>query len=192
MCLGGGGFLRLFFIKETMDIKLLQQLESDTITEKALKIPFNFSNRERLPDGKDPGDSIVIRPITVRTWFCIRPLLMKIDKEDLSRLISRAGEINENVVEIIDKYGELLLDIVCIGIHNKPSDPPSWFRDVLMDNSTWQDIHVLLNAILYRIGFFPFCKSITTLRSVSPMDEAEMIAARKNLESWYRSHKVGS
>ncbi|AVM53313.1 hypothetical protein JN06_01346 [Bacteroides zoogleoformans] len=175
-----------------MDIRLLQQLEAETISEKPLKIPFSFDNIERLPKGKSPGDCIVIRPITVRTWFCIRPLLLKIDKEDLSRLINKPGEVGPEVAEVMDKYGELILDIVCLGIHNKPSDPPAWFRDVLTDNCTWQDIHVLLNAILFRIGFYPFCKSIITLRSVSPMDEAEMIAARKNLESWHLSRKEDS
>lgn len=175
-----------------MDLGALQQFESDTISEKPIRIPFSFANRERLPTGKDPGDAIVIRPITVRTWFVIRPLLLRVDKDDLGRLINKSGDLNPEIAEVMDKYGELLVDIVCLGIHNKPSNPPEWFRNVLMDNSTWQDIHVLLNAILYRIGFFPFCKSITTLRSVSPMEEAEIIAAQKNFESWHLSAREDS
>jgi hypothetical protein len=57
----------------------------------------------------------------------------------------------------------------------------------LKDNCTWEDVYVLLNAILFRIGFNPFINSITTLQSVSPMAEAEIIAALKNLESYSTS-----
>ena len=114
----------------------------------------------------------------------LRPMLMKIEKDDLGKMIANDGELTSDFAGLMDKYGELLLDIVCLGIHNKPSYPPVWFRDVLMDNSTWQDIQILLNAILYRVGYTPFCKSITTLTSVSPVTEAEIIAAQKNLQSW--------
>lgn len=175
-----------------MSVKNLFNSETDTVLRKPLKIPFEFNNKESIPTGKDLGDSIVIRPITVRTWFKLRPFFMQIDKEDLSKLISKDGELNDNCIEIIDKYGELLLDIVCIGIHNKPSTPPDWFREVLKDNTTWEDICILLNAILYRIGFYPFCKSITTLANVSPVTETEIIAAQKNLQSWHQSAKQDS
>lgn len=174
-------------------IRYLAQIESETITEQAIKIDFDFSNRESIPDGEDPGDSIIINPITCRTWFRIRPLLLQIDEEDLGRMIEKQGVINENLPEIMDKYGELLIDIVCLGIHNRKSEPPAWFRDVLIDNSTWEDIRILLNAIIYRIGYFPFCNSITTLANVSPLrTEAEIIAAQKNLMSWQDSVKQDS
>lgn len=167
-----------------MSLNHLFRLESETVTEMPVKIPFKFTNKEAVPQGKDPGDNIVIRPITVRTWFRLRPLLLKIDKEDLDHMIVKEGEISSDFPEQMDKYGELLLDIVCIGIHNKNSEPPAWFREVLTDNCTWEDIRILLNAVLYRIGYFPFCTSITTLRNVSPIGETEIIAAQRNLQSW--------
>lgn len=173
-----------------MSVKFLAKIESETVTEIPIKIPFEFTDKSSLPPGKEPGDSIVIRPLTVRTWFRIRPLLLQIEKEDLKKLIHKAGEVNENLPEIMDKYSELLLDIVCLGIHNRKSHPPRWFREVLIDNSTWEDIHILFNAIIYRIGFFPFCNSITTLTNVSPLGEQEIIAAQKNLKTWQDSAKV--
>lgn len=173
-------------------IENLANIEAGTITDVPVKIPFEFRNKERLPEGKDPGNCIVIRPITVGTWFRIRPLLLKIEKDDFKRLCAKVGEVGEDLPELMDKYCELLLDIVCLGIHNKSTVPPSWFRQVLAENSTWEDIRILLNAVVYRIGFHPFCKSITTLQSVSPMDGAEMIAARKNLESWQNLVRLGS
>ena len=119
-----------------MSIKNLFQQESDSVTEQPVRIPFDFSNRDSIPNGKDPGNSIVIKPITVRTWFRIRPLLLEIEKEDIDRMIVKKGELPEDFPKIMDKYGELLLDIVCLGIHNKPSDPPKWFKQALADNST--------------------------------------------------------
>lgn len=175
-----------------MSIKNLFQQESESVTEQPIKIPFEFTNKESIPKGKDPGDCIVIRPITVRTWFRIRPLLLEIEKEDLDKMIVKDGELTSDFPEMIDKYGELILDIVCLGIHNKPSEPPEWFKRVLSDNSTWEDIRILLNAIIYRIGYNPFCKSITTLQNVSPLGETEIIAAQKNLQSWKDTIKVGS
>lgn len=166
-------------------IKQFVRLETDTVTETPLKIPFDFINRDSLPAGKDPGDCIVVSPITVRTWFKLKPLLLSIDKSDFDKVIAKEDPLpDEELTEIISKYDNLLIDILCIGIHNKKSDPPAWFKEVLKDNCTWMDIYILLNAILFRIGYNPFCKSITTVQSVSPMTEAEIIAAQKNAESW--------
>lgn len=174
-------------------IKDLSLLESETITEKAISIPFAFENRESVPEGKEPGDCIVIRPITVRTWFRIRPLILQIEKEDLDRMIVSKDEANADLADLMAKYDELIVDIICIGIHNKKSDAPQWFRDVLVDNTTWDDLRILLNAIIYRIGFFPFCESITMLQNVSPLKtETEIIAAHKNLTSWQESARQDS
>jgi len=169
-------------------IKHLLHLESDTITDKPIKIPFDFAVKESVPPRKDVGDSIVISPITVRTWFKLKPLLMSVEKEDFDKLIEKQERTPDaELTEIIAKYDELIFEIICIGIHNKKSDPPAWFREVLKDNCTWEDVYILLNAIFFRIGYNPFCNSITMLTSdVSPMTEAEIIAAQKNLES----HKI--
>ena len=175
-----------------MSIKNLFQQESESVTGQPVKIPFDFTVRDSIPEGKNPGDCIVIKPITVRTWFKIRPLLLEIEKEDIDRMIVKEGELPEDFPELMNKYGELLLDVVCLGIHNKPSNPPEWFKQVLADNSTWEDIRILFNAIIYRIGYHPFCTSITMLRNVSPLRETEIIAAQKNLQSWKDTTKVDS
>ncbi len=175
-----------------MSIKNLFKLESTSITEQPVKIPFDFSERKSIPAGKEVGDSIVIRPITVRTWFKLRPLLLEIEPADLDKMIVKSDEPTSDFPVMMDKYGELLLDIVCLGIHNKPSEPPAWFRNVLIDNSTWEDIRILLNAIFFRIGYFPFCDSITMLQNVSPLGETEIIAAQKNLQSWQDTVKQDS
>ena len=60
----------------------------------------------------------------------------------------------------------------------------TWFREVLKDNCTWEDIYILLNAILYRIGCNPFSRTIIALEAVSPLSEVEIIALQKNSETW--------
>lgn len=168
-----------------MGIKDVIRLEADTVTEQPIRIPFEFKDLSSLPEGKKLGDSIVISPITVRTWFKLKPLLLQFDKTDIEKIMVREGQdVAPETPEIMSKYDVLVLDIICLGIHNKKSDPPAWFREVLKDNSTWQDIHVLLNAVLFRIGYNPFCKSIMTLKNMSPLDEREIIALSKNQESW--------
>ncbi|KAA6327390.1 hypothetical protein EZS27_023613 [termite gut metagenome] len=175
-----------------MAIKYLSQLESSTITEQPVKIPFEFSYKESIPVGEFEEDYILITPLTVRTWFRIRPMLLQIDKEDLEKMIHKAGEMNPYLVEVVSKYDELLVDIVCLGIYNKPDEPPEWFKKVIIDNTTFEDIRILLNAIIYRIGYYPFCNSITTLKNVSPWTETEIIAAQKNMESWHTLAKPAS
>ena len=134
-----------------MSIKNLFQQESESVTDQAVKIPFEFTNRDSIPKGKDPGNCIVIKPVTVRTWFRIRPFLLEVEKEDLDKMIVKDGELNADFPELMNKYGGLLFDIVCLGIHNKPSDPPEWFKNALADNTTWEDIRILFNAIIYRM-----------------------------------------
>lgn len=168
-----------------MGIAHIVSLESDTVTEKPIRIPYEFPETKAVPEGKSPGDHIVVTPITVRTWFQMKPLLLQIRKEDLDHILLREGKgFTTECIEIISRYDQLLLDIICLGIHNRKSDPPVWFREVLKDNSTWEDLGILLNAILFRLGYNPFYKSITMLKNVSPMTEAEIIAAQNNARSW--------
>lgn len=168
-----------------MGIAHIVSLETDTVTEKPVRIPFDFPDTSSVPEGKSPGDHIMITPITVRTWFKMKPLILQIRQEDLDKMLLRHGNgFPAESIEIINRYDNLLLDIICLGIHNQKSEPPQWFREVLKDNSTWEDIGILLNAILFRLGYNPFYKSITMLKNVSPMTDAEIIAAQKNAQSW--------
>lgn len=175
-----------------MSVKQVLQIESDVATNRPIAIPFAFTRVEQLPKGKKLGDSIIITPITVRSWFRIKPLLMHIEKQDRKILAANKEAIFSNeVADLIAKYDDIIFDIVCIGIHNKRGDMPAWFREVLKDNCTWEDIYILLNAILFRIGCNPFSRTITTLEVVSPLSEEEIIALQKNNETWKKpDHKA--
>ena len=177
-----------------MSVKQVLQIESNVVTDQPVKIPFEFTRLDLLPEGKKLGDSIVITPLTVRSWFRIKPLLLHIDKQDREILTANkdTGFKNE-IADLMAKYDEIILEIVCLGIYNKRGNMPAWFREVLKDNCTWEDIYILLNAILFRIGCNPFSRTITALEAVSPLDEEELIALQKNNETWKnRNRKAAS
>ena len=177
-----------------MSVKQVLQIESNVVTDQPVKIPFEFTRLDLLPEGKKLGDSIVITPLTVRSWFRIKPLLLHIDKQDREILTANkdTGFKNE-IADLMAKYDEIIFEIVCLGIYNKRGNMPAWFREVLIDNCTWEDIYILLNAILFRIGCNPFSRTITALEAVSPLDEEELIALQKNNETWKnRNRKAAS
>lgn len=168
-----------------MSVKQVLQIESNVVTDQPVKIPFEFTRLDLLPEGKKLGDSIVITPLTIRTWFRIKPLLLYIDKQDREILTANKDTgFNNEIADLMAKYDEIIFEIVCLGIHNKRGNMPAWFREVLKDNCTWEDIYILLNAILFRIGCNPFSRTITALEAVSPLSEEELIALQKNNESW--------
>ena len=177
-----------------MSVKQVFQIESNVVTDQPVKIPFEFTRLDLLPEGKKLGDSIVITPLTVRTWFRIKPLLLQIDKQDREILTANKDTgFNNEIADLLAKYDEIIFEIVCLGIHNKRGNMPAWFREVLKDNCTWEDIYILLNAILFRIGCNPFSRTITALEAVSPLDEEELIALQKNNETWKnRNRKAAS
>lgn len=165
-----------------MSVTKAIQLESASAIEASISIPFEFKN---VPEGKNPGNCIIIKPITVRTWFRLKPYLVLIEKKDIDLLSAKEGVVFDSELnDIISKYDEFLFEIICIGIHNSKGDMPKWFKEVLIDSCTWEDVYILLNAIIFRIGTTSFSNSITALKNVSPLDEEEIIALQKNKEAW--------
>lgn len=168
-----------------MSVSKMLQLESSVLSSQAIKIPFEFTDKSSVPEGKNVGDSIVIKPITVRTWNRIIPLLSSIESEDLKVITSKDNEVNvDKSIIVLSKYSDLIFDILCLGIHNKKGDMPEWFRETLKDNCTWHDIKVLINAIIFRLQENSFINTITLLKSVSPRAEEELIALQQNLTTW--------
>lgn len=167
-----------------MGIKQIIRLESDAVTDRPITISYEFPNLSSLPDGKTVGNSIVITPVTVRTWFRIKPLLLEFASEDLEKLQGYGDKFSPDLARLMARYDNTVLDIVCFAIHNRPSEPPLWFRNVLMDNSTWEDLLILLNAVFLRLCYNPFINTITLLKVVSPLDEAEIIALQENNRTW--------
>ena len=99
-----------------MSVKQVLQLESESVSCQPVSIPFEFTRLESLPEGKTVGESIAITPITVRTWFRIKPLLLYIDKEAVSYthlgLLVR-GTVNESCMPFpVDKDLKALMSFI--------------------------------------------------------------------------------
>lgn len=183
-------FLLYFKPKSCMSINNFLHIESDVITENPVNIPFEWAIRDHIPADEKPG-SIVIKPLTVRTWFRIKPLILEINHDDYKKIVHSEYQIPDmEIMQLLEKYDSVLMEILFLGIHNQPGEMSEWYKNALIDNCTWKDIHILLNAILFRIGQQSFSKSIITVRNVSPMTELELIAAQKNLESWKTAQEV--
>ncbi len=165
------------------DIQGLLQLQSSLITDQPIKIPFEAEDTSMLPEGISYKE-IIITPAKVGTVFRITPLLAKIDKADLDNItVNHERKFAPEAIELFDKYSDTVLEVICLGIHNQQSEYPDYLKDFLSANSTWEDLHILLNAILFRLGSLGFINSTTHMKRVGLTDAAEMIALQKNLES---------
>jgi hypothetical protein len=162
-------------------------MESDAAIDKSIRIPFEFRN---VPPDKvnKVGEHIIIHPATVSTWFRLKPLFAMIDSKDLEIAKAANGkDFNSEIADVMEKYDKLILEIICIGIHNNDGDMPEWFKKVLRDSCTWEDIYILFNAIVFRLGTSSFLNTIIAMEAVSPLDEREIIALQKNKETWYKA-----
>ena len=152
-----------YILDKKMGVNQALRIESDVVAENPVEIPFEFK-KGTYPEDKDPGDRIVIKPITVRTVFRIKPYLAMIDKADLDIITAKKGvAFDSKINEIMTKYEEIIFEIVCLGLYNKKGKMPDWFR----------------------LGCNSFMNTITiTMSVVSPLSGAEIIALQKNSESW--------
>jgi len=168
----------------TDELQKLLDLQADSIADIPLEVPFEAHDRSMLPEEKTM-DKIVIEPQKVGTVFRLIPLINKIKKEDLEKIsVNTERDFDESAPELFAKYGEIIIEVICIGLHNRKGTYPEYMPEFLKENCTWGDLHFFLNAILFRMGTIAFINSTTELMKVGP-GAVEMIALqKKNLETW--------
>lgn len=167
--------------KENQELIEILTRHFEDITNRPITFPFEVTDDSMIPAGKKVN-SIVIKPILVGVVMKLQPLVLQLSQNgDLSKmLVDEKRDFTEETPELFQKYQNLILDIITIGIHNKESDPPEWFKKMLIYNCTWKDLHIFLNAILFRMGFKNFWKSISLIyNGLSLTKEAELIALQK-------------
>jgi len=165
------------------ELQRILDLQAESITDLPFEVPFEATDSSMLPEGVII-DKIRITPLKVGTVFRITPLLSKIKKEDLEKIsVSKDRDFDERAPELFEKYGDLIIQVVCIGIHNRRGEYPRYMPEFLKENCRWKDLHLLLNAILFRMGTLAFIDSTTEVMKVGP-GAAEIIALQKNLKSW--------
>jgi hypothetical protein len=171
------------------ELQKILELQAESITDLPFEVPFEVTDDSMLPDGVTI-DKIRITPLKVGTVLRITPLLGKIKTHDLEKIsVNRDRDFDESAPELFDKYSDLIIEVICIGIHNRKSSYPDYMPGFLKENCLWKDLHMLLNAILYRMGTLAFIDSTTALMKVGP-GAAETIALQRNLESWSKSRSI--
>lgn len=163
-------------------IQQLLQMQMDAVLEKPVSYPVTVDDPSLLPEGKTI-DHITITPLKVRTVMEITPKLMLIDKDDLDKItVKKGADFDPSAPEIFNKYHDLILDIICIGIRNKKGDSPAWFKEFLAGNFTWQELHIFLNAIFFRMNSKSFQSSIILAKRMSPIDDRGIIALQNQMK----------
>lgn len=177
----------IFYTKTMIDeISKLLNLQTEILTELPAEFDFEARDTSMLPDGVTLN-KILIYPLTAGTVFRITSIITQIDQEDLDGItVNKDRDYNEKAPELFGKYGDIILDAIALAIHNKKEPPPQYLKEFLQENCTWKDLHVLLNAILYRMGTLAFISSTTDMKKVGLKAE-EIIALQKNLNSWNSS-----
>jgi len=165
------------------ELQKILELQADSIADIPFCVPFEVEDSSMLPEGVTI-DKITIHPLKVGTVFRIIPLIGKIFKKDLEKItVNMERDFDEAAPGVIGKYGETIIEIICLGIHNRKGAFPGYMPEFLKENCRWKDLHLLLNAVLFRMGTRAFTDSTTALMRVGPGAE-EIIALQRNLESW--------
>jgi len=165
------------------ELQNILDLQADSIAELPFIVPFEVEDRSMLPEGV-VIDKISIYPLKVGTVFRIIPQISKIRKEDLEKIsVNPERDFDESAPEVMGQHGDVIIEVICLGIHNKKGAYPEYYPEMLRENCTWKELHLLLNAVLFRFGTMAFIGSTTALMKVGPGAE-EIIALQKNLESW--------
>jgi len=165
------------------DIGKLIRLQSQFITGQPAIFKFTADDKSMLPDGFD--DSVIkIYPLKVGTVIRVSGKISEISDEDLETITAiQDVPVSTRAYVAIGKYSDTVIDIICLGIHNQKSAYPEYLHEFIKENCTHEDLFVLLNAVLYRMGTMSFINSTTEMKKVG-LQNMEIIAMRKNLESW--------
>lgn len=171
------------------EFQRILEMQAESVTDLPFEVPFEVTDSSMLPEGVTI-ESIKIESLKVGTVFRINPLLTRIDKEDLKKIsVNNERDFDESAPEIFEKYSDLIIQVICIGIHNRKGNYPEYLPEFLKENCRWKDLHMLLNAVIYRMGTLAFIDSTIMLMKMGP-GAAEIIALRENLESWTKKEKL--
>lgn len=168
------------------DVLKLLKLQSNLITGSPAKFPITVEDSSMLPQGVKINQ-ITIHPLKVGTVMRITPLCSEIPENDFEKISSNKDKaFHPEAPALIEKYSGVILKIICHGIHNKKGKYPGYMEKFLQMNFTFQDLHVLLNAVLFRMGTISFTESTIEIQKMGPMN-MEIIAMNRNLNSWRKS-----
>jgi len=161
--------------------------QSNLITSTPAVFPFKADDISMLPQGV-VIDNITISPIKVGTAQRIAQISSEISEDDFKKVIvNQKTAFHPKAPELFSKYTDSILEIICLGINNRKDVYPPYLKEFLKANCRWEDLHLLLNAILFRMGTMSFINSTTSLKRVGLQSSVEIIAMLENLQSWTKN-----
>jgi len=157
--------------------------QQEAILRKPVLIDFEATDTDMLPEDFDPT-VIKIQPATIETFFSVLPYLTQLSEDDLKVIVDyESDQFDAKAPEIFKKYAATILEVVLIALVNQNGSYEPWFRTFIERNCTWDDLHVFLTAILYRMGGAAFYQSIIQVKGMSPWRAEEIIALKNNANS---------
>jgi len=170
------------------ELASLLQLESNMVTDAPAIFKLETGKMDMSMVPKHQGiNKIEIFPLKVATVEKITPILVKLKQSDLDKItVSSERDFEPEAPEIFSAHMQDIIEIICLGVHNKKGPYPEYYPEFLKENFTWKELHVLLNAITFRMGYLSFLKSTAEVMKAGP-GTMEIIAMEENLQEIRKS-----
>jgi hypothetical protein len=141
----------------------------DAILERPVEIEVIFEHRKFWQPRRKVW---MVKPTHLGTYFEICKVLgdMNISKEDLEKTSFDLG------VEFGRKYGEKIIELLALAIHNKPGKPPKSIRRILRDNLNSKQLLSMMQLVVGLIDVTPFTTTIILSSGMSLLKSPEIIA----------------
>lgn len=164
-----------------MSIELLQQV-SNAVTDKPVTLEVNIDPQSRLhkllqncklthkyfPKKKE----LTIYPSRYGTLMKISALVVTIDEETIRKISNRTTYLNNvwDAHNVINKYGETLIKVTAMAIHNKESDHPRGLERLIRNQFTAKSLLDVLVLVLKIMDTRNFMLSIISTRGLSLLE----------------------
>lgn len=126
--------------------------------------------------------TMVIHPITMGNLMRISKLLVDIDMNifDFKNLL-------ESNYQAMAKYGDHVVNVVAIAVHNKKTNPPAELAEFIRYNFTSQELFTVLGLVARQMNVTGFMSSIISIKGMSLLEmsrekQGEIIAPGASLE----------
>ena len=141
----------------------------DALLEKPVEIEVTFEHRRWWQPRRKTW---IVKPTTLGTYFEICKVLgeMNISKEDLEKTNFDLG------VDFGRKYGEKVIQLLALAIHNRPGPPPAATSRILRDNLTTKQLFSMVQLVVSLIDVTPFTTTIILVSGMSLLEAPEIIA----------------
>jgi hypothetical protein len=173
-------------MKETLQAVADAALQEPVIMDVDVKPQSRFFALLQKYGLKPKVRTLTIHPIVMGNLIRISKLLIDIDMTvfDLKQLL-------ESNYQAMAKYGDHVVQVVAIAVHNGKSEPPRELVEFIRYNFTSHELLAVLGLVAKQMNVMSFMSSIisikgmnvlTSQKEMSPISQGEIIAPGASLE----------